>query len=422
MKKIFITILAAAAVLAGCKKEKVEGGQTGTLELSLSKDNAGYNDKVTGPSPKATVSSVDINSFNVTVASVGGGSYNNTWVYSEMPEMIDLPSGTYKVTAASPEDHQAAAWDKPLYGGEKEIIVTPGKVSPVEVVCGLTNMKVTVKCTENFLAEIERFKITVAEASAETNCLIWEKTEVDEGKAGYFPVKPLIVKVDGYRTIDGTGANTTITIKDVAARDHHILNIDAITTGQIAPDNNGLIVIDPNTTDKDVTVDVPGFENPPVDRPEQPQPEPEPETPAITMTWDANPDFAATELKEDMSTAVIGIAVPAGIKTFKVKVDSPTLNSLISSMTTDGTTTMDLISDEKVKGALSTVAPALPTGDKLANQKKVNFDLSELLPLILTTNPSPDTNHNFTLEVSDNNGKILSKTLTFHYTGTPAAL
>lgn len=421
MKKIVITILAAAAVLIGCKKEKIEGGQTGTLELSISKDNAGYNDKVTGPSSKATASSVDINSFNVTVESVGGGSYNKTWVYSEMPEMIDLPSGTYKVTAASPEDHKAAAWDKPLYGGEKEIIVTPGKVSPVEVVCGLTNMKVTVKCTENFLAEIERFKITVAEASAETNCLIWEKTEVDAGKAGYFPVKPLIVKVDGYRTIDGSGANTTITIKDVAARDHHILNIDAITTGQIAPDNSGLIVIDPNTTDKDVAVDVPGFENPPVDRPEQPQPE-VPETPAVTMTWEANPDFAATELKEDMSTAVIGIAVPAGIKSFKVTVDSPTLNSFISEMTADKTTTMDLINDTKLNETLGMVAPTLPTGNKLANQKNVNFDLSSLLPMILGLNPAADTNHNFTLEVSDNNGKSLSKTLTFHYTGTPAAL
>lgn len=421
MKKIVITILAAAAVLTGCKKEKIEGSETGTLELSLSKDNAGYNDKIDGPSPKAAASGVDINSFKVTVASIGGGSYSNTWVYSEMPDMIDLPSGNYNVTAVSPEDHQTAAWDKPLYGGEKDIIVTPGKVSPVEVVCGLTNMKVTVKCTENFLAEIERFKITVAEASAETNCLIWEKTEVDEGKSGYFPVKPLIVKVDGYRTIDGTGANTTITIKDVAARDHHILNIDAITTGQIAPDNNGLIVIDPDTTDKDVTVDVPGFENPPVDRPEKPQPE-EPETPAVTMTWEANPDFGVTELQEDMSSAVIGIAAPAGIRSFKVTVDSPTLNSFIVGMTADKTTTMDLINDTKLNETLGMVAATLPTGDRLANQKNVNFDLSSLLPMIIALSPESDTNHNFTLEVSDNNGKSLSKTLTFHYTGTPAAL
>ena len=419
MKKVLITIMAAAAVLTGCKKEKIGGSETGVLELSLTKDNAGYNDVVSGPASKA-VESVDINTFTVTVERTTGG-YKQSWTYAEMPSLLELSSGTYKVSAVSPGDQAAAGWDKPMYGGEKEIAVAVGKASPVEVVCVLSNMKVSIKCTENFLAEITDYEITVAEQGNDTNCLIWRQEDVNASKSGYFPVKPIVIKVSGHRTVDNSSANATLTIKEVAARDHHIINIDAITTGQIKPDNNGLIVIDPNTNDKNENIDVPGFENPPVDRPEQPQPEPEPETPAITMTWDANPDFAATELKEDMSTAVIGIAVPAGIKTFKVKVDSPTLNAFISDMTADKTTTMDLINDKALIETLAGVASSLPTGDKLANQKNVNFDLSSLLPMILGLDPEADTNHNFTLEVSDNNGKSLSKTLTFHYTGTPAA-
>ena len=418
MKKVLITILAATAVLAGCKKEKIGGSETGVLELSLTKDNAGYNDVVSGPASKA-VESVDINTFTVTVERTTGG-YKQSWTYAEMPSLLELPSGTYKVSAVSPGDQSVAGWDKPMYGGEKEIAVAVGKASPVEVVCGLSNMKVSIKCTENFLAEITDYEITVAEQGNDTNCLIWRQEDVNASKAGYFPVKPIVIKVSGHRTVDNSSANATITIKEVAAKDHHIINIDAITTGQIKPGNSGLIVIDPNTNDKNENIDVPGFENPPVDRPEPPQPE-QPETPAITMTWDANPDFAVTELKQDMSTAVIGIAVPAGIKTFKVKVDSPTLNSFISDMTFDNTTTMDLINDAALIETLAGVAASLPTGDKLANQKSVNFDLSSLLPMILGLSPEADTNHNFTLEVSDNNGKSLSKTLTFHYTGTPAA-
>lgn len=48
MKKIVLTILAAAAVLAGCKKTPLESEGKGTLAMSLSSDNKGYSDVVTG--------------------------------------------------------------------------------------------------------------------------------------------------------------------------------------------------------------------------------------------------------------------------------------------------------------------------------------------------------------------------------------
>ena len=48
MKKIFLTIMAAAAILAGCQKTPVSAVKTGTLEFSMSSADGSYNDREEG--------------------------------------------------------------------------------------------------------------------------------------------------------------------------------------------------------------------------------------------------------------------------------------------------------------------------------------------------------------------------------------
>ena len=139
------------------------------------------------------------------------------------------------------------------------------------------------------------------------------------------------------------------------------------------------------------------------------------------MTWEANPKFETTELQSEMDV-VISISAPAGIETFVVDVDSDALEPIIS-VVNNGSSTMDLVNPPAgLSGILSGVG--LPTGDALKGQTSVTLDLSNLVPLIITvgeSNLKPDSNHTFTLSLSDADGRTLQQPVTFHYTGTSAS-
>ncbi len=145
----------------------------------------------------------------------------------------------------------------------------------------------------------------------------------------------------------------------------------------------------------------------------------EPETPATApkMEWDSNPSFEPVELASEMDVN-IRVKAEAGIRTFVVKVDSPVLSPVISGITSDHTSDMDLIGDAQLASMLDNLTGGgIPTGDDLAGKTEVDFNISTLVPLILSLGPENGSDHKFTLDVSDMKGQSLSKTLTFHYTG-----
>ena len=149
---------------------------------------------------------------------------------------------------------------------------------------------------------------------------------------------------------------------------------------------------------------------------------------APTMTWEGNESFDVEELETEMNVKII-ISAPAGIKSFVVGVDSDVLNPMISAMN-NSSTDMDLINGpETLLSLLQGVG--IPTGENLSGETTVTLDLSNLVPLIISTagNPYigtgellPDSNHTFTLTLEDNAGNPLNKTCTFHYTGETASL
>ena len=149
---------------------------------------------------------------------------------------------------------------------------------------------------------------------------------------------------------------------------------------------------------------------------------------APSMTWESNPDFATTEIETQMDVK-IEISAPAGISSFVVGVNSGVLNPMIS-IFTGGSTDMDLINGpQALLEILSAVG--IPTGDDLRSATKVSLDLSNLVPMIITTagNPAlgtgalePDSDHVFTLNLTDAAGQNLTQEVTFHYTGVNVTL
>lgn len=429
MKKIFFAIMAAVAVLAGCSKEIVTGGGTGKLEFSVASVDDTWNDRQEGMADgaKAATKAYDkdeaLSSLLVTISNHDGVGEPRQWVYSEMPAVLELTEGRYTISASSPES-RIAAWDLPVFGGSEEFSITAGRTSTVELVCSLTNVKVTVNCSEAFKSEFSSYSITVtsAAATAEEGFLIWGADEVEAGKEGYFAAADLTVTVQAYRWSDATGqkdpVSAALPVTGVEAKDHIILNIDAQATGAVSTDgaqgeDNPFIVIDDGTNNRteDIfiggleEIPVPGDGNEPVEKPDAP-----------TLEWAANPEFAPTVIEEGMDVNLV-VKAPGRIKDFVVSVESDFLAQMLPSMTSDQSMNMDLINDQKLISTLETLAPGLPTGDVLDGKDNVNFSLSSLVPLI-QLGGTPGSEHVFTLNVTDEYGQELSQSLVFVMPGS----
>ena len=422
MKKIFITVIAAAAVFAGCQKSVIQGGSTGTLEFSMSSADDSYNDREegmldtrtaaaeAGAGTKAYDKEAALASMLVTISNQSGVGEPRQWVYSEMPGVLELTEGQYTISAVSP-DSRIAAWNQPVFGGSKEFSIIAGRTSTVELVCGITNVKVSVNCTEEFLKEFTEYSITVrsAEATEDDGFLIWGASEVSEGKEGYFPAADLTVTVQAYRWSDATEqkdpVQARLNITEVEARDHIILNIDAKATGAVETGGGSekpFITIDDSMNERDEDILIGGLDEIPVPGDGGGE-DPDPELPAEpTLEWAANPNFAPMKIKDGMDVNLV-VNVPGKIATFVVGVQSSVLEQVVGE-------SMDLIYDESF---IENFGSLLPTGDALLGQTRVDFSLSELVPLIGGLGAAPESEHVFTLNVTDEYGQSLSKALTF---------
>lgn len=423
MKRSIITILAAAAVLAGCKQTKVEENKGYFVLQSVTAD-ANLNE--VNVSTKAMPSELaDINTFVVKIESNLEGGGTQTYNYKDiLDQAIELPTGSYRITAGSPAG-KAAAWDQPLFEGKQNFTVVAGATSPVNVKCSLSNTMVSIKCTDTFKTELQEFNIKVS--ATDNDFLTWSKTGKESSDAlaaelskdGYFSASELYVQIDGKREIDGSTAALTYVVKNVHPKDHIILNLDARVTGQV---QQITLAVDGTVNDRTENIVVGGFEEIPIPDPidptpdPNPDPQPDPSLPAKpSLVWEANPSFALTELKSEGMSVEITVNVPGKVKDFliDVKSDCAEFEGVIKSMTGDGLT-MDLVNN----AALSSLNDlGIPTGDSVKGKTTVPFSLSSLLPMILLYNPEVNSYHTFTLKVTDEAGQTLTQALQFQYRG-----
>ena len=418
-KTLYIVAVAAAVAACGTKKATQPEGM-GQLSLTVVQEGA-----------YATKANDVLGDFVVDIVRPSDGWTRHYDHYLDIPQTISLGSGDYTLTVASPE-YRDAGWDLPYYKGSADFTIRVDELTPVNVTATLQNMKVSFVLTESFKSELTSYTIVVTNAAswdaadAGERSLTWFSATGDvEQTAGYFSVAPLRVKVDGYRAIDKSETHSELMIADVAAKDHHVITLDARVTGLV---NGVSITIDPSVNDRESNVEVPGWDEVPVegggngddddptdDPGDDPTVDPQPST-APTMTWEANPDFARMAIREGMDVNII-IAAPEGIKDFVVEVDSYLLEDAIADMgaetTPDGTAvSMDLIGNVDLAEALAELG--VPTGNALKDQTEVTFSLSGLVPLIADLGAESNSEHIFTLKVTDSKNQSLKKTIVFY--------
>lgn len=418
MKKTLYIVAVAAAVAACGTKNATQPEGMGRLSLTAVQEGT-----------YATKANDVLADFTVDIVRPSDGWTKHYDRYIDIPQTISLGSGDYTLTVASPQQRHAA-WDLPYYSGSAQFIIRVDELTPVNVTATLQNMKVSFVLTESFKNELTSYSIVVTNAAswdaadAAEKSLTWSSATGDvEQKAGYFSVAPLRVKVDGYRAVDGSESHSELLISDVSAKDHHIITLDARVTGLV---NGVSISIDPSVNDRESNVEVPGWDEVPVegggngddddptDEPgDNPTVDPQPST-APTMAWDANPEFAPMTITAPMDVNIT-ITAPEGIQDFVINVNSSALKDAIMGMggvaNPDGTVKMDLINNATLVAALGGMG--VPTGDKLKNQTEVEFSLSSLVPMILGFEPAPKSEHTFTLKVTDNKNQSYEKAIVF---------
>lgn len=454
MKRIFFSIIASAALFAGCNSEIIEQQGSGSLAIDLS-CKSDYTLVTTRATDEEIINDLAID----IVRPYDGWSVNYTPFSSIRGKVVELGSGDYMITASS-QLKEHAAFEQPIYEGTEDFKIMTGQVTTIDLLCKISNVKVSINLSDNFASELSDYTVTVSNGKG---TLSWVKTSgkddfkpiVVEGKtvftsaqAGYFTVAPLSVTVNGHRAVDDTDASTVLYIENVNAADHHILNLDAKVTGQIGDvDESGNVIkqgititISHDVNPIDQNVVIPGFDEIPVegDKPSEGGDENEggedeggedggneggdpvvDEAPKLV--WASNPDFAEVELPMTTSAVVdveLTIEAPKGIAEFLIYVDSKVLSPTIAALTSagtvdeDGIALMDMINDDVLYGNLG---EGLPMKDKVQNQTSVEFSLSSLVPLInmYVSDITPGDKHLFTLYVVDNESKVLEQTVTF---------
>ena len=294
MKRTFITIMAAAAVLASCDNAEVAGLKgKGTFMLQSVTANTDLNDVQVKPHGLPSELNQDklLAALELTIKNREDANLKQTYKYLDIVNKpVELSTGKYTVSAVS-TDTKDAAWDQPLFAGSTDFAVVANAVSPVNLICSMTNAVVSIKCSDTFKTEVNDYNIKVSDAKG--NFLTWTKDNIAED--GYFTAKELTVTIEGKRSLDNSTATVTGTIQNIQAKDHITLNIDARVTGQV---QQIVVTVETKVNDKPVDIFVDGFEEIEIPDPSQPDPTPtpDPEEPEVdpnapSLVWESNPTF-----------------------------------------------------------------------------------------------------------------------------------
>lgn len=386
MKKTILALTAAVSVLLaiGCNKEGVSySGDKAQLTLSLTATGSFVEVSPVSKSEETA----DVNEFAINIVDVASGRTVYSWDrYADMPGTVSLDPAVYRVEAGSGEK-QPVAWNQPVFFGSQEVTVEAGSTAQVSVVCTIANMKVTVRCTDSFLAEVETdFTVTV---TTEDGPLIFTKDRIDAGDAGYFDVAPLTMDLYAVRKSGGTVTHH-MEISEVAARDHHIFTLDAGGTGY-ADFSNG-ISIDYACNEKEEHIIIDGTD--------------EPDTPgaAVTITATAGIDAPVTYNKSELPSEFnLTVSAPAGIEKYEVNILSAGLRGLLDMMQMDYSVDLANMSaaEENFWGSLFGI-----TSDDVKGQTDVVFQIGAFLAAM------PAETNELQVVITDKNGETATAALT----------
>lgn len=169
--------------------------------------------------------------------------------YEDMPDLVELERGNYRVRASMGE-LKAAAFDAPRFEGMSDFIIKENMTTKLDVTCSLANARVTVAYTDSFKVVYPTYTLGI-ETSHTTEPFEFVQ---DEARSGWFQVNAEGEDLKGILTVKpdtGEVKQFTVTIPSVKPKDNVMLTFNS--TPNTRPDQ-GLTV---KVTINDEVIDVP---------------------------------------------------------------------------------------------------------------------------------------------------------------------
>lgn len=384
-----IAISTSALLLTSCDNDwnpeqlLAEDNNLNLTSLSLDVDNS---------ISETLPTDLNVNDFNVSITNSETHESCGSWKYSEMPEVITLLVGNYKIDIEN-APLQPAAWNAPYYYAGKSFSITADEIANLgSLTCSLSNIAVSVNYSDALKAALGNdAKVTVSTTAEASLDYVG-----NENRIGYFAPTgsetSLVASFNG--TVNGIFTTLTKTFTGVSAGQHHYITF-SVNNGSINPE----LIIDADITFDDVDINIPGTENP--DQGEKPG---EDNTPTIT-SQSIDLDNVNT-ITEDL-IANVDIFVPNGIKNLEVTIISEGLSpeELLSVGLSDH---FDLANPGELEEVLNELG--FPTGNDVIGKEMLSFDISSFMPLLIYFPGS----HNFKLDITDSKGLTATATLKFY--------
>ncbi len=420
MKILNIAALGLLATVAftSCEmKEELYGGkdkgaEQGTLELGVT---------VKQPFSMSRAETVSTDNFPVTIE---GNQLDNTLEYakaSEVPTLLTLPVGDYKVSAHSPIKLEKQMTE-PYYAGEGNYTVKAGANEVATVTCKMKNTRIQLAYGDNFLSSFKSWTITIA---AGTNNAL-EYTTASSSPAPVYlnieeeKIESIVVNVTATTNKGVSVVDSKTFVKGDATEKYTDVNNwfeggDAITInmGAMKPSTG-------NVTGITINAKV-SFENKNDEVVIDPS---EGETPVVPETPDANaPTITYAEGGVDLfakgitfttggpypTAQDITILASKGLKSVKVTIEAGNegFQGIVEEM---NFTNRELIGDTELKDLLSSLGVTLNLPE--ANATSYVFPIGTFYNFMdIYEATDPGKTHKFIISVEDNNANKVEKAL-----------
>jgi hypothetical protein len=178
----------------------------------------------------------DPGEFAVSIFDVSGIEVVSFPRAADIPELIDLPAGSYYAVANS-GNNLPAIFDNPYYYGEsEEFVIVAGETATALITCVLSNIMVTVVYAQTVIDGFDSYETTIRSAEGSLTF------GMSETRAGYFSQGPLDIEAT-LTYLNGSGTPETLiltgSIPDPLAGRHYEIRIEACRT-----DGYGTILLD----------------------------------------------------------------------------------------------------------------------------------------------------------------------------------
>lgn len=428
MKNIFLicfTLMVVLFTFSACHSEKMETGATDvTGQLSLASMKMEVDLKVDTVYPQSRAG-VDVSNFLLTIKNSQGEQVEQ-YTYSEMPEIISLPVGTYTVVASSAEA-ATNGFDVPFYTGSTEqFTIKENELTEVSALtCRLANVMISVEYDEELRKLMGEDVVTTVKIG--DNSLDIPSSET---RKAYLiaPASADSMDITLKGTIDGESVTEVKRVENVQAGQYNIIKyvLSPVDDGNnsVGGNLNIAINIDSSMTSSDETVGVnpgeePGIDDFPTDGGEEPgdgdgdggdESGSEQNMPTIVGTdfngkpFDISKDVLTVTKGQSVSLSVTLLA-PNKMAHVYVTIDSETLTEDVL-VGVNLAKNFDLAEPGDLEAGLKGLG--FPTGTDVIGKENIPFDITQFTSLLGIYGAA---NHNFIIRVVDQQGLEVTETL-----------